>query len=75
MATRTRPIEVSECDACGRRIYVDEADTPAAGFHGTVTEITPAYGGAPIPWFACRMTHIQKAVIAAIRKDAESNHL
>ena len=66
MAQVIRQVDVSECDACGKRSYTELDDTPAAGFYGTVREVTPDYGGADIAWHACRESHIGQAVKKAM---------
>lgn len=61
------------CDGCGRTVLMQEHEGIPDGFHGTVTE-TGSWGGGPsATWWACKATHIAKAVTSALdREEARS---
>ncbi len=56
------------CDApaCDTKIIMETDELPD-GFHGDVTEVSPA-GGNGGSWFACKATHIRAAVEEALAR-------
>lgn len=68
MSKTTKEVDVFTCDGCGKEVVVDSGDL-ADGIHGTAFE-TGSFGGTlTVHWFACRFSHVAKAVINALDKE------
>jgi len=65
MATEKVELNVTTCDGCGKRSFVDPDEV--LGYHGHVFHHYEA-GGNSAEWFACRDRCIKNAVVNALRK-------
>lgn len=72
-----REVRIAECGACGHRNYVEERAEFTSGYYLIVTDYAAEpkanNGHAVHDVYACRETHIGKAVRNALRGQPEEN--
>lgn len=72
MAVRKSELEITECDACGKR-QINEPEDPALGYEGLAVHHQSS-GGHGANWNACSARCIKQAILNALEKALDDGH-